>query len=221
MGGMQAVMDFVNNSVYGFQAVVAVWGFYCVVVVWMRSGQKRFKSIDQQNQFLDALDQPLQKGDFDAAMQLCEGDRRAVCQLALLAMVNRKDGYIKTKNNVLETFQRDVLSDIEHRLVGVTTAIKIEPMLGLLGTVLGMMAAFGKLASAEQVKAEVLAEDISFALITTAVGLAISIPLMFILAKINVRIRKMEELIASGLSRFFDSYKTGLEASARRPARSA
>lgn len=221
MGGMQAVMDFVNNSVYGFQAVVALWGAYCVVVVWMRTGQKRFKSFDLQNQFLDALDEPLRRGDFDNAIQLCEGDRRAVCQLALLAMVNRKEGFGKVKNTVLETFQRDVLSDIEHRLVGVNTAIKIEPMMGLLGTVLGMMAAFGKLAQSESVKAEALAEDISFALITTAVGLAVSIPLMFALAKINVRIRKMEELIASGLSRFFDSFKTGLEASARRPARSA
>ncbi len=221
MGGMQTVMDFVNNSVYGFQAVVAIWGFFCVVVVWMRTGQKRFKSFDLQNQFLDALDEPLRRGDFDGAMRLCEGDRRAVCQLALLAMSNRKDGYNKVKNTVLETFQRDVLSDLEHRLVGVNTAIKIEPMMGLLGTVLGMMAAFGKLAAAEQVKAEALAEDISFALITTAVGLAVSIPLMFALAKINVRIRKMEELIASGLSRFFESFKIGLEAGTRRAARSA
>lgn len=221
MGGMQTVMDFVNNSVYGFQAIVAIWGFYCVVVVWMRTGQKRFKSFDQQTQFLDALDEPLKKGDFDTAMQLCEGDRRAVCQLAFLAMNNRKDGYSKVKGTVIESFQRDVLSDLEHRLVGVNTAIKIEPMMGLLGTVLGMMAAFGKLAAAESVKAEALAEDISFALITTAVGLAVSIPLMFALAKINVRIRKMEELIASGLSRFFESFKTGLETSARRPARSA
>jgi len=221
MGGMQTVMDFVNNSVYGFQAIVAIWGFYCVVVVWMRTGQKRFKSFDLQTQFLDALDEPLRKGDFDSAMQLCEGDRRAVCQLAFLAMSNRKEGYAKVKAQVIETFQRDVLSDLEHRLVGVNTAIKIEPMMGLLGTVLGMMAAFGKLAAAESVKAEALAEDISFALITTAVGLAVSIPLMFALAKINVRIRKMEDLIASGLSRFFESFKTGLEAGARRPARSA
>lgn len=218
---MQAVMDFVNNSVYFFQAIVALWGIYCVIVVWTRTGQKRFKSFDLQTQFLDALDQPLKQGNFEAAAQLCEGDQRAVCQLALLAMVNRKEGYAKSKNQVLETFQRDVLSDIEHRLVGVNTAIKTEPMLGLLGTVLGMMAAFGKLATSENVQATALAEDISFALITTAVGLAISIPLMFALAKINVRIRKMEELTSSGLGRFFDSFKTGLDAASRRPARSA
>lgn len=213
---MQTLMDFVNNSVYFFQAIVALWGLYCVVVVWTRTGQKKFKSFDQQAQFLEALEQPLTRGDFNSAVEMCEGDQRAVCQLAVLAMANRKMGYSKVKQLVLDTFQRDVLSDIEHRLVGVSTAIKTEPMLGLLGTVLGMMAAFGKLAASESVKPEQLAEDISFALITTAVGLAVSIPLMFALAKINVRIRKMEELIGVGLARFFDGFQQGLNSSTRR-----
>lgn len=213
---MQTLMDFVNNSVYFFQAIVAIWGLYCVVVVWTRTGQKKFKNFDQQAQFLEALEQPLSRGDFNSAMEMCEGDQRAVCQLAILAMANRKSGYAKVKQLVLDTFQRDVLSDIEHRLVGVSTAIKTEPMLGLLGTVLGMMAAFGKLAASESVKPEQLAEDISFALITTAVGLAVSIPLMFALAKINVRIRKMEELIGVGLARFFDGFQQGLNASKSR-----
>ena len=60
------------------------------------------------------------------------------------------------------------------------------------------------------VKAEDLASDISFALVTTCVGLTISIPLMFILTAINVRMRKMEELVTTGMNRFFDIYQRGV-----------
>ncbi|MFO0904258.1 MAG: MotA/TolQ/ExbB proton channel family protein [Pirellulales bacterium] len=210
------LMDWVNNSIYGFQGIVALWGLYCVIVVWSRTGSIRFRNYDEQNQFLDVLAEPIVRGDFDSAIQICEGDQRAVVQMGLLAMVNRKLGLKKARALVLDTFQRDVISDIEHRLTGVSMAIKTEPMLGLLGTVLGMMQAFGKLAGAESVKPEQLAEDISFALITTAVGLAVSIPYMFLLAKINVRIKKVEELVAAGMSRFFDFFQAGLENAARR-----
>lgn len=210
------LMDWVNNSIYLFQGLVALWGLYCVIVVWSRTGSMRFKTFDEQNQFLDALGEPVVRGDFDSALQFCEGDQRAVCQMAILAMANRKIGYAKVKQLVLDTFQRDVLSDIEHRLVGVSMAIKTEPMLGLLGTVLGMMQAFGKLAGSESVKPEQLAEDISFALITTAVGLAVSIPYMFLMAKINVRIRKMEEFVGAGMAKFFDYFQQGLANAARR-----
>ncbi|MBL9080747.1 MAG: MotA/TolQ/ExbB proton channel family protein, partial [Planctomycetales bacterium] len=82
---------------------------------------------------------------------------------------------------------------------------KTAPMLGLFGTVLGMMSAFGKLGSGGKVEASALAEDISLALITTAIGLAIAIPLSLAVASINIRIRKLEDSVNVGLSRILDS----------------
>lgn len=209
-------MTFVNNSVYFFQAIVAIWGTYCAMVIFTRIQQKRFKSYDGQTQFLDVLEEPLARGDFDTAQQICEGDNRAIVQLGYMAIINRALGIKKVKEMVLEYFQREVLSDLEHRISGINIAIKTEPMLGLLGTVLGMMQAFGKLALAESVKAEDLASDISFALVTTCVGLTISIPLMFILTAINVRMRKMEELVATGMNRFFEIYQRGMSNSPKK-----
>jgi biopolymer transport protein ExbB/TolQ len=75
-----------------------------------------------------------------------------------------------------------------------------------------MMGAFAKLATAENVKPDQLAEDISFALVTTACGLTIAIPLVISMASINVRIRKMEDLAISGLTRILESFKAGLNA---------
>ncbi len=94
------------------------------------------------------MEEPLARGDFSEAAELCDGDPRAVSQFALIAIKNREIGYAKIKHLVMDRFQRDVLSDLEQRLSWVNTVIKSAPMVGLFGTVMGMMGAFGKLANA-------------------------------------------------------------------------
>ena len=122
----------------------------------------------------------------------------------LIALLTGSLGYSKIQQLIEDRFQRDVMADLEHRMSWIHTAIKSAPMLGLWGTVTGMMAAFGKLATVKNVEPTALAGDISFALITTIIGLTISIPLLVVVAAINIRIRKMEALTAVGLSRFLE-----------------
>ena len=212
---MSGVFVFFGNVIYVALFLVAMWGFYCVMMVFTRVKQKQFQSEEAQVTFLEAVEEPLSRGDYDIASEVCEGDRRAMCQLSLLAITNRKLGFAKVKKLVADRFQRDVLEDLEHRLSWVYTVIKAAPMLGLLGTVLGMMGAFKQLAGSDQVNASELANDIMFALITTAIGLGIAIPLVLCTAYINVRIRKMEDLVAYGINQFLEIFK---EATIRYPA---
>jgi biopolymer transport protein ExbB len=130
-----------------------------------------------------------------------------MCQLAWVAISNRKYGFDKVRFLVMDRFQRDILADLQHRLSWVNTVIKSAPMVGLFGTVIGMMGAFAKLASQDNVKPAELASDISVALVTTASGLAIAIPLVLCVTMINVRIRKMEDLVSSGLTQFLESFR--------------
>ncbi|MGY8769545.1 MAG: MotA/TolQ/ExbB proton channel family protein [Pirellulales bacterium] len=207
---ISGLTEIVGYIIYGALALIALWGAFCVIMVWMRVSQKRFRNEMEQDGFLDAVEEPLQNGDFEIAEEICGSDPRAVPQLALLALHNRDIGYSQVKQLVLDRFQRDVLADLEFRLSWVYTVIQGAPMVGLLGTVVGMMGAFAKLASAEQVDATQMAQDISFALVTTASGLAIAIPLVFCTASINVRIRKMEDLVAVGVTRFMSSLRAAL-----------
>ncbi len=197
--------------IYVVLGLVAVWGFFSVVLTWRRVGQTRFRSEAEQDAFLDALHVPLAQGDFDAAVQICAGDTRALPLLSHLALANRKMGYVKVRQWVLDRFQRDVLSDLEHRLSWVYTVIKSAPMIGLLGTVIGMMGAFGKLSAPGANPEEIaFAADIMLALITTACGLAIAIPLVLCANSINVQIRKLEESVAGGLTQFLEMFRTSL-----------
>ncbi len=205
---MEQVLYYVGLIIYGALAAIALWGAFCVIVVWRRVTQTRFRNEQEQDEFLNVIEEHLVSGDLETAAEICDGDERALPQLALLAMANRHLGYAKVRVLLTDRFQRDVLADLEYRLSWVITVIKTAPMVGLLGTVIGMMGAFDKLGSLENVSPNLLANDIMVALITTACGLSIAIPLVLSTASINVRIRKMEDLISSGLTRFLESFKT-------------
>lgn len=207
---MEVVYKYVGLAVYVALALVAVWGAFCVIIVWRRVAQTRFRSENEQDAFLDEVDERLRSGDFQSVAEFCDRDERAMSQLALLAVTNPQLGYARIRTLIADRFQRDVLADLEHRLSWVYTVIKTAPMLGLFGTVIGMMGAFGKLASGTNVDPTQLADDISLALITTACGLAIAIPLVLATASVNVRIRKLEDLVSSGMTRFLETFKAAL-----------
>ena len=204
------MFELISNATYGALAAVALWGLFCIVIVWTRVKNKRFKTEDQQDLFMDDINQMLEQGDFEGISEYCNGDQRAIPQIVEMAVRHRDMGYKKSRQFVMDRFQRDVMSDIEYRLSWVSTVIKSAPMIGLFGTVFGMMGAFETLATAESVEPSLLASDINIALRTTACGLAIAIPLMILVANVNIRIAKMEDLVGAGLARFMTSYREAL-----------
>ncbi len=207
---MAVVLEALGYVIYFIMGCIALWGAYCVVMVLTRIRQKQFTDEESQSEFLEALEEPLIQGDYKTATEICDGDRRATCQLSQMAIDNRRIGYSKVKQLVADRFQRDVLQDIEYRLSWVNTVVKAAPMIGLLGTVMGMMGAFSNLAGSATVEPSVLAGDIMFALITTALGLSIAIPLVLCVAFINVRMRKMEDLVLYGLNQFLEIFKESM-----------
>ena len=205
-----AIFDMVGNTIYALLALVALWGAFCIIMVWRRVGATRFKNEKTQNQFLGQLADSLSQNDFEGAAQLCERDSRAMVQLCYLAIINRELGFGDVRQLLVDRFQRDVLADLENRMSWVNTVVKSAPMIGLFGTVIGKMGAFGKLASSEQVDAGELAGNIMVALITTASGLASAIPLIMAMASINIRIRKMEDLVGAGMNSFLEMFRSSL-----------
>lgn len=197
----------VGYLVYLVLFLMALWGAFCVIMVIMRVRQKRFAREEDQEAFLDAVETPLGRGDFQGASQICAGYQEAMCQLVDVAIDHRYQGFERCRQTVVDQFQNDVLGDLEHRLNWVNTVIKAAPMVGLFGTVIGMMGAFKALASAETVDPTELANNIFVALFTTAGGLAIAIPLVLCTASVTVRIRKLEDSIGIGLTRFFETFR--------------
>ena len=196
-----------GDACYIFLAINFFWGLYCVVMGWIRVGNFSFRKRQEQIEFLDELTNRLHHGQYNEALELCEDDVRALPQLSSVAIKSRTFGFESMRQAVMEILQRDVLGDLEYRTSWIATVVKSGPLLGLFGTVLGMMAAFGRIGSGEKVNAIQIADEISIALICTAMGLATAIPFNFALASINVRIRRLQDSLSAGLVRVLELLK--------------
>jgi biopolymer transport protein ExbB len=108
--------------------------------------------------------------------------------------------YREAVGDFLQTVEGNTLRWIQYLNVIAT----IAPMVGLLGTVSGMIGAFQTIASGGMGKPELLAGDIGEALITTATGLTIGIPAMigyFVLRnRLDTRLEEFEDWIRAGKS---------------------
>jgi biopolymer transport protein ExbB len=89
------------------------------------------------------------------------------------------------------------LGFLERGLTVLATVANVAPMMGFLGTVAGMISAFGAVAAAGAIEASLVAGGIKVALITTATGLAIAIPVNiaynFFVTRIDMLIIDMEQ----------------------------
>ena len=207
------VMDWLGWAIYLAQAVLAIWGLFCVVMLLTRMKGLMFRSQDQEQAFQQSVAQALHQGNFEEAEQLCVQQpywKTAVAQLARFAIENRMQGIRKLRMAIVEKFQRDVLDDLDNRTSWIQTVIRAEPMLGLLGTVLGMIGAFGKIAGAERVNPQDLAGDISLALLTTAIGLAVATPFLVSINFIVSRRRSFEDTVREGVTIFLESLEQAL-----------
>ncbi len=196
-----------GDACYGFLAVNFLFGVFQVIVIWRRVSQLRFRRQQAEAEFTEQLETLLNAGEYDAAAQMCDYDYRGLPRLCLLMLANRNYPYDKLRQLVAESMQRDILADLEYRLSWIATVIKNGPLLGLFGTVLGMMASFGRIGTGEKVQPSVIAEDISIALICTAMGLATAIPLGYILSSLTVRVRVLQESLGGGLSRILEHFR--------------
>ena len=192
---------------YGFLVLNFLWGLFCVIMLWRRIGALRFRNEAAQTEFLDRMDEKLEADDFQGAVDICQEEDHGLSQLALAAIGHRRLGTEQVRQMLTELVQSDIIADLESRLSWVATVIKAGPLLGLFGTVLGMMAAFGRIGTGEKVQPSQIAYEISIALICTAMGLATAIPFSFLLASLNIRVRMLQESLGSGLARFLDSFE--------------
>lgn len=128
------------------------------------------------------LIEKIEDGDLDNARRLCE---EKPCPLS--AVVMAAVDYVRGSRNVDNTLLKDIIEgegsrqaeDIQGQIQYLLDLAVIAPMVGLLGTVFGMLHAFGGIASdIASAKPVVLAEGVAMALLTTAFGLIVGIPAM-------------------------------------------
>jgi biopolymer transport protein ExbB len=125
-----------------------------------------------------ALSGLLAARDFKAAGDYCRRHPGPFTELVATLVENRLAPYDELKEILEDTGRRQLLG-LQRGLPALATIVGGAPLLGLLGTVLGMIAIFKAVATGGTGITDQLAGGISQALITTAAGLIIAIPALF------------------------------------------
>lgn len=178
---------------FGFCTLVAVWLSVERMVV-LRRGRVIPKA------FVERFLRLLEDGELEPAeaLQICEENGSPVAMI--FAHGIRKWGKmgVEVEQAIIDGGERQVASLRTHlrMLNGIST---ISPLLGLLGTVMGMLKSFGELAaSGSQGRSEDLAKGIALALVATAFGLFIAIPAlavyMYFSSRVDALVMEMDDL---------------------------
>jgi biopolymer transport protein ExbB len=130
------------------------------------------------------------------AMQQCEATPGPVARVILAAIVRHDAPRAELRDIVQEAGQLEV-ARLERRLALLATIALTAPLIGLLGSVVGLMDAFGQIsAQSGFASATDIADGIYQALITTAGGLAVAIPSAvgygYLNSRVNALLHDME-----------------------------
>jgi biopolymer transport protein ExbB len=117
-------------------------------------------------------------------------DGSALGRMLAAGLINRFHSREVMKEAIEDT-GRQVVADLERYLNTLGTIAAVSPLLGLLGTVFGMIQVFGVITQAGVGNAGLLAGGISKALITTAAGLSVAIPALMFHRYFNGRVNKL------------------------------
>ncbi len=139
--------------------------------------------VTNKNQLMwDKVQPLLASGDFDEARELTSKDESTISQV--LNMGLSLQGAVRRREDIeiaMEESMMEIVPRLEKRTPYVALASSIATLLGLLGTIMGLIQAFTAVANANPAeKADLLSASISVAMNTTAFGLMVAIPLLII-----------------------------------------
>jgi biopolymer transport protein ExbB len=141
----------------------------------------------------DKVQPVLMEGDFETAREMSSEDDSAISQL--LGMGLARQGAVRRREDIeiameetmmdieiaMEETMMEIIPQLEKRTPYVALASSIATLLGLLGTIMGLIQAFTAVANANPAeKADLLSASISVAMNTTAFGLMVAIPLLIV-----------------------------------------
>lgn len=154
--------------------LLLIWGI--ATIIWKIISLSYAKI--NLNDFLGKVIPLIEEKKYNEALKLCEetkGPVAAVMHNGLLKVDKGIDAVEKAIENagIIE------MAFLEKGFIPLSTTINLAPMFGFLGTIMGMIRAFADIAAAGEVEPTIVASGIQIALVTTAAGLSVAIPMQF------------------------------------------
>ena len=184
MGIYSMVAFFQKGGLFMYPILlVFVAGMAITVERWFRLNHIR----SVNSKIWNLLHPVLAKGEFDEARAIIKKDKSTISQM--LGMGLARMGVVRRREDIeiaMEESMMEIIPQLEKRTPYVALLSNIATLLGLLGTIMGLIEAFTAVANANPAeKADLLSASISVAMNTTAFGLMSAIPLLLFHAKLT------------------------------------
>ncbi len=170
---------------------IGLCSIVALAIIIERFYSLRRASIDTR-EFMDTMRQVLRQNRIQDAVEICDEVDAPIARIMRAGILK----YNRTKEDIREAIEDAghlEIPRLERYLSAMATCANIAPLLGLLGTVAGMIKAFAQIQALEgQVSPSDLAEGIGNALVTTAAGLTVAIPT---LVAYNYFVTRVENMI--------------------------
>ncbi|MBW2475481.1 MAG: MotA/TolQ/ExbB proton channel family protein [Deltaproteobacteria bacterium] len=163
--------------------IVFTVGVAIAVERWMQLNRTR----NENRKIWDQIQPVLSKGEFDKARSMVNDDKSTISQM--LSMGLARQGAVRRREDIeiaMEESMMEIIPQLEKRTPYLALLSNIATLLGLLGTIMGLIEAFTAVSNANPAeKADLLSASISVAMNTTAFGLMVAIPLLLVHAKLT------------------------------------
>ncbi|MEN8885685.1 MAG: MotA/TolQ/ExbB proton channel family protein [Winogradskyella sp.] len=142
------------------------------------------------------VEDSLASGGIEAAKEVCRNTKGPVASIFYQGL-DRADEDIDAAEKAVVAYGGVQMGQLEKNVSWISLFIALAPMLGFMGTVIGMISAFDKIEAAGDMNPSLVAGGIKVALLTTVFGLIVAIILQifynYIIAKIDSIVNDMED----------------------------
>jgi biopolymer transport protein ExbB len=146
---------------------------FLICYSWKETSTRKFFTVEQ----LKRTNEALENGKIEHGRQQLQDSSNLLARALAPALKKMHKGREKTENLFIENLEAEE-NNVSQWVTYLNVVASVAPMIGLLGTVSGMISAFQTIGRGGMGRPELLAGDIGEALITTATGLVIGIPAM-------------------------------------------
>lgn len=148
------------------------------------------------NKLLASVEDALSSGGVDAAKEVTKSTKGPVASIFTQGLMRMSEGIEMVEKSII-SYGSVEMGKLEKGLVWVSLFISLAPMLGFMGTVIGMISAFDAIEAAGDISPQIVANGIKVALLTTVAGLIVGVILQlfynYLVSKIDGLVNSMED----------------------------
>ena len=183
--GIYSVLGFFQKGGMFMYPILIVFAAGAAIAVerWMQLSRTR----NENRKMWEEIQPVLSEGEFDKAREMVNEDKSTISRM--LSMGLARQGAVRRREDIeiaMEESMMEIIPQLEKRTPYLALLSNIATLLGLLGTIMGLIEAFTAVSNANPAeKADLLSASISVAMNTTAFGLMVAIPLLLVHAKLT------------------------------------